>query len=117
MRLERDVSKWLRTGSAECGAFCVKMHGSAFALAGLPDHHVTSPWWIGWIETKVGSNKPTAIQAARAREILRASGKVVVLRLVGPQALRIETFDGTVLLTLASTTGVEAMLQALGKIT
>ena len=62
------------------GAFVVKLHGSRFGLAGLPDLHVTSRDWTGWLELKVGSEELTPRQLFIGKKIIRAGGSWFVLR-------------------------------------
>lgn len=81
MRLERDLSKWLRERIESAGGYCIKHHGSAYARAGVPDHHITHRDWTGYVELKRHNRIVTDIQRIQMRKIVAAGGRALVLRL------------------------------------
>ena len=62
--------------------FFWKEHGGMYGSAGIPDLVVCYKGRFIAFEVKVGKNKPTVLQEATIRQILRAGGYAVVVRTV-----------------------------------
>src|SRR5690349_5717897 len=70
----RIMAKWRKMG-----AFCYKVHGGEFQMAGVPDISGTYQGQSVWCETKMPGNwEPTLKQKIRINQIRRAAGHVVV---------------------------------------
>jgi hypothetical protein len=64
----------------EQGAWIFNIHGHDMQMAGVPDLHVVSREWYGYIELKCRNNKLSRIQKAVMIDLLRRWYPVVVLR-------------------------------------
>lgn len=60
------------------GAFCYKVHGGEFQMAGIPDISGVYGGLSVWCETKMPGNKTSLIQDVRINQ-LRAAGAHVVI--------------------------------------
>lgn len=60
------------------GAFCYKVWGNEYQMAGVPDVSGTFLGFSVWCETKMPGNKPSPIQVHRINQIRKAGGLVVV---------------------------------------
>lgn len=72
------------------GAYTVKIHGSSYQPAGLPDIHVVIPQLGGravWIEAKRPGLSPTKLQAATI-ERLRAAGAIAFVAHSAAEAIK-----------------------------
>lgn len=70
----RIMRKW-----RDMGAFCYKVHGGEFQMAGVPDISGTFYGSSVWCETKMPGNwEPSLKQKIRINQIRRAGGHVVV---------------------------------------
>jgi len=69
----RIMKKW-----REMGAFCYKVHGGEFQMAGIPDISGCYQGVSVWCETKMPGNKTSLVQDVRINQ-LRASGAHVVV--------------------------------------
>ena len=69
----RIMKKW-----REMGAFCYKVHGSEFQVAGVPDISGTFEGFSVWCETKMPGNHTSLVQDVRINQIRSAGGHVVV---------------------------------------
>lgn len=67
------MKEWRRLG-----AWCYKVHGGEFQLAGVPDISGTFHGLSVWCETKMPGNKPSLIQKVRINQIRAAGGHVVI---------------------------------------
>lgn len=65
------------------GFYCVKMHGSQFSLAGLPDVLCLKDGRAYWIEFKRPGEDPTRIQQHRLRELIEYGCPSTVCRSAG----------------------------------
>lgn len=65
------------------GFYAVKMHGSQFSLAGLPDVLCIKEGRAYWIEFKRPGEEPTKIQQHRLRELIAAGCPSTVCRSAG----------------------------------
>ena len=73
------------------GYRAIKMHGGSMGEAGLPDLYVlAAPRWRGWLELKMGRNKPTPIQMRQIGSLRLCGESVYVLRYLDRGLLRIE---------------------------
>ena|SRR6476661_1062042 len=73
-RLSTKIMKAWRTQ----GAWCYKVHGGEFQLAGVPDISGTFEGLSVWCETKMPGNKTSLVQDVRINQIRAAGGHVVV---------------------------------------
>ena len=62
--------------------FIINLHGHLMQRAGLPDLKIIHSQWHGFLELKVGVNKPNAIQKAVAKKIAARGVPVYILRCV-----------------------------------
>ncbi len=72
------------------GAFCYKVHGGEFQMAGIPD---ISGVWEGrsiWCETKMPGNKTSLVQDVRINQLRKAGAHVVVAYSVADAAEMIQ---------------------------
>lgn len=60
------------------GAFCYKVHGSEYQMAGVPDISGVYKGYSVWCETKMPGNHTSKIQDYRIRQIRDAGGHVVI---------------------------------------
>jgi Holliday junction resolvase len=65
------------------GFFAIKMHGSQFSLAGLPDVLCIKDGRAYWIEFKRAGEEPTRLQQHRLRELIGHGCPSTVCRSVG----------------------------------
>lgn len=73
-RLQQKIQKYLQS----LGAYEFKVHGSAYMKAGIPDLVVCLEGRFIGIECKVKYNKPSALQLAHGRQIVKAGGIFIV---------------------------------------
>ena len=76
------------------GCVVIKHHSSGYGEAGIPDLWFGGPTSEGWIEVKVGRNRPTPKQQHVIRKLLDADVNAVVIRRAEDGAQVIETADG-----------------------
>jgi hypothetical protein len=69
----RIMKKW-----REMGAFCYKVHGSAFQMAGIPDISGVFMGSSVWCETKMPGNHTSLVQDVRINQLRQAGAHVVV---------------------------------------
>ena len=69
-KLQKSVQKYLESK----GAYCFKVHGSAYMKAGIPDIIACYKGYFIGIECKVGKNKMSKLQEEHRDEIVRAGG-------------------------------------------
>lgn len=74
--LIQKIRKYLATVPA---CFFWKEHGGMYGTAGIPDVIVCYKGRFIALEAKVGSNKPTKLQAATIEQIKAAGGKAAVV--------------------------------------
>ena len=67
--LQRSIQKWLRSK----GYWCLKVHGSQYQRAGIPDLLILKNGKAWFIETKIKSNQPSPLQRAVIAEIERVA--------------------------------------------
>ena len=81
--LEKDIvkaiMKYLKTVP---GCFAWKEHGGMYGTAGIPDIIACVNGRFYAFEVKTETGKPTKLQEAAIREILKAGGAAVVVRSV-----------------------------------
>lgn len=65
------------------GFLAIKMHGSQYSLAGLPDVLCIKDGRAYWIEFKVPGEEPTKIQQHRIRQLIEAGCPSTVCRSAG----------------------------------
>lgn len=73
-RLQKRVQAYLKS----LGAYEFKVHGSAYMKAGIPDIIACLQGRFVGVECKVGYNKPTELQKAHGRQIVKAGGTFIV---------------------------------------
>lgn len=78
-QLVQSIRKYLAT-LPNC--FFWKEHGGQYGTAGIPDIIVCFNGRFVGLEAKVGSNKPTVLQAATIEQIRKAGGTAAVVRSV-----------------------------------
>ncbi|MFI3165316.1 MAG: VRR-NUC domain-containing protein [Bacillota bacterium] len=78
--LVKKIKEYLSTVE-DC--FYWKEHGGAYGTAGIPDIIVCYKGRFIAFECKVGTNKPTVLQAITIKKILKAGGYALVVRTVG----------------------------------
>lgn len=78
--LVKKIKEYLSTVE-DC--FYWKEHGGAYGTAGMPDIIVCYKGRFIAFECKVGTNKPTVLQAITIKKILKAGGYALVVRTVG----------------------------------
>jgi hypothetical protein len=93
--LERDIATQIIKVYAGI-AFIFNIHGHEMQRAGLPDLHITSAIWTGYIELKRDKRKPTKLQEMIMRRIIACRGKAFVVRNHG-DGLQIEMWNGIIL--------------------
>ena len=69
-KLQKSVQKYLESK----GAYCFKVHGSAYMKAGIPDIISCYKGCFIGIECKVGKNKMSTLQEEHRDQIVRAGG-------------------------------------------
>jgi len=69
----RIMKKW-----REMGAFCYKVHGGEFQMAGIPDISGVFNGHSVWCETKMPGNKTSLVQDVRINQLRKAGAHVVV---------------------------------------
>ena len=72
----RDIMRALE----QEGAFCFKIHGGAFMMAGLPDIICCHQGRFYAFETKMPEGKPSKIQLFIIDKITKAGGVAMVVR-------------------------------------
>lgn len=77
--LIRKIGEYLKTVK---GIFYWKEHGGMYGTAGIPDIIVCYRGRFIAFECKVGSNKPTVLQAQTIRQIIAAGGYAMVVKTV-----------------------------------
>lgn len=88
--LVKKIKEYLSTVE---GCFYWKEHGGAYGTAGIPDIIVCYKGRFIAFECKVGTNKPTVLQAITIKKILKAGGYALVVRTVGEVREIIEAFS------------------------
>ena len=78
-QLIQKIRKYLQT-LPDC--FFWKEHGGQYGTAGIPDIIVCYKGRFYGLEAKIGSNKPTRLQAATLDQIKKAGGVAEVVRSV-----------------------------------
>lgn len=97
------------------GGFVFNICGGPMQAAGMPDLYVASHLWTGWLELKVGKNKPSPIQRDKLKKLRRQKVSAMVLRYY--KGLIFEDHEGKVLLETEWVKDGEAILQACIKAT
>ena len=69
-KLQRQIQGYLKS----LGAYEFKVHGEIFMRAGIPDIICCYKGKFIGIEAKDGSNKPSELQLAHGRKIVKAGG-------------------------------------------
>ena len=69
-KLQKKIQDYLESE----GAYCFKVHGSAYMKAGIPDIVACYRGAFIGIECKVGKNKMSSLQEEHRDQILRAGG-------------------------------------------
>ena len=70
------------------GGVVFNVHGHGMQTPGWPDLYIALPAtpeypsWQGWVELKVGKNKPTALQEHRIKQLHKVGCPACVLRLI-----------------------------------
>lgn len=77
--LERTIVAKVLKVAKSLGWFAVKIHGSAYQMAGLPDILAIKAGRAVWLEVKVSGNKPSAIQLRRIKELAAAGCSCAVV--------------------------------------
>lgn len=75
----KAIIKYLKTVP---GCFCWKEHGGMYGTAGIPDIIACVDGRFYAFEVKTKTGKPTKLQEATIRKILKAGGTAVVVRSV-----------------------------------
>ena len=73
--LEKNIVKRIMASLKEDGFFCIKIHGSEYQMAGLPDVLALKGGRAYWLEVKRPGGKPTPLQV-RMIEKLKGFGCV-----------------------------------------
>ena len=76
------------------GAWTFNVHGHGMQRPGVPDLLVVHRSWKGWLELKVGKNKPSAIQCKVMQDNLARGFPCYVLRSNG--VITLETLEGEI---------------------
>lgn len=71
INMEKSIVKKIMKQLESDGYFCVKIHGGAFQLAGLPDILALKDGLAAWIEVKRPGGKPTKLQTAMLQKMQR----------------------------------------------
>ena len=79
MRNEADVKRAVKRILDELGAYYAMPVGGPYGRSGVPDFLVCFKGAFIAIETKFGSNKPTALQTHEMNKIGAAGGRVFVI--------------------------------------
>jgi Holliday junction resolvase len=77
--LEKTIVAKVMSVARSLGWFVVKIHGSAYQMAGLPDILAIKNGRAVWMEVKVPGNEPSRIQLHRMRELATAGCSVAVV--------------------------------------
>ena len=64
------------------GCFCWKEHGGPYGTNGIPDVICCYRGWFVAFEVKTDKGKPTKLQEAVIRKIVRAGGTALIVRSV-----------------------------------
>ena len=87
----RIMKKW-----RDMGAWCYKVHGGEYQLAGVPDISGVFQGQSVWCETKMPGNwEPSLKQKIRINAIRRAGGHVVVAYSVSEAVQMLEHIDAS----------------------
>lgn len=71
---EDKVQKQIQNYLTDIGAYRFKVHGEIFMRAGIPDIIACLKGRFIGIEVKDGNNKPSELQLAHGRQIVKAGG-------------------------------------------
>ena len=77
--LEKTIVRRVMDEARRAGWFCVKQHGSAFSLKGLPDILAIRGGRCVWMEAKRPGQEPTKIQLHVMRQLAAAGCPVAVV--------------------------------------
>lgn len=89
-QLVQKIKDYLKTVK-DC--FYWKEHGGQYGTAGIPDIIVCYRGRFIAFECKIGSNKPTVLQAITIRRIIKAGGYALVVRSVDEVRQVISAFE------------------------
>ncbi|MFI3162919.1 MAG: VRR-NUC domain-containing protein [Bacillota bacterium] len=90
---ESDLVKKIKAYLATVeDCFYWKEHGGQYGTAGIPDIIVCYKGRFIAFEVKVGTNKPTVLQAITIKKILKAGGYALVVRSIEEVREIIEAF-------------------------
>lgn len=84
-------------------AFIINMHGHLFQRSGIPDLQILHRRWDGFLELKVGENKPSDLQEKVAKKIQDRGTSCYVFRevitndLLGKISYQLEDFQGKII--------------------
>lgn len=87
-RNERDVKAIVKDICKEHGAYYAMPHQAGYGVAGVPDFLICYRGRFFGVETKFGSNKPTAHQVEQLRQIRMAGGIDLVINEKNTDELR-----------------------------
>lgn len=77
--MEREITQAIRLHLVKRGAFCFKVHGGAFQMAGIPDLIGCIDGRFFGLEVKRPGGRATALQSAILRRIEQAGGIAAVV--------------------------------------
>lgn len=76
--LESKLQKRIQGYLKSIGAYCFKIHGDIFTRAGIPDIVCCYQGRFIGIEAKEPGNKPSELQLAHGRQIVKSGGLFIV---------------------------------------
>lgn len=83
----------------DVGAVVLNVHGHSYQKSGWPDLYVAHWAWSGWMELKVGRNRPSPLQREMMISLARRRVNVVWVRLKD-DVVTVHAPDGIVLKSL-----------------
>lgn len=93
MPLERNFQRSALTAIRDCGFYAIKLHGTAFSRAGLPDVLALKNGRVVCFELKQPGEEPTPIQRIIRRRLARYGVPVHVASSVADVRRHLEAFD------------------------
>lgn len=76
---EKDVKENVKRMCKQAGAYYAMPHGAGYGRAGVPDFLICHHGKFLGVETKFGSNKPSANQNRELLDIETANGRALVI--------------------------------------
>jgi Holliday junction resolvase len=94
MALEKTIVANIMDEARRLGWWCMKNHGNAYSLKGLPDILAIKRGFAAWMEVKLPGEEPTRIQLHRIRELIAAGCAATTVWSVGDAIEFLTAIDG-----------------------